>query len=63
MKRLHITGCPRSGTTLLMEQISTCFENDGHCAHEQSIFEAVAPSQGLYISKQQIGRASCRERV
>lgn len=52
MKRLHITGCPRSGTTLLMEQVSTCFESDGHCEHEQSIFDPVALSGGLYLSKQ-----------
>lgn len=52
MKRLHITGCPRSGTTLLMELISTCFENDGHCEHEQSIFDSVRHSGDLYVSKQ-----------
>jgi Sulfotransferase family len=52
MERLHITGCPRSGTTLLMEQMSTCFESDGHCDHEKSIFEPVELSGGLYLSKQ-----------
>lgn len=52
MRRLHITGCPRSGTTLLMEQMSTCFENDGHCEHERSVFDNVALPSGLYISKQ-----------
>jgi hypothetical protein len=52
MRRIHITGCPRSGTTLLMQQMSACFDNAGHCEHEQSIFDAVPQSEGLYISKQ-----------
>jgi hypothetical protein len=52
MKRLHITGCPRSGTTLLMELVRTCFDNDGHCEHELSIFAPLAASGELYISKQ-----------
>ena len=52
LKRLHITGCPRSGTTLLMEQMSACFENDGHCEHELSIFATGGRSEGLYFSKQ-----------
>lgn len=38
-QRIHIVGCsPRSGTTLLHEIMITCFEIDGHCEHEQSIF-------------------------
>ncbi len=52
MKRVHIVGCPRSGTTLLMELISTCFASDDFCEHEMSIFEAVPRAAGLYISKQ-----------
>lgn len=35
-----------------MEQISTCFESDGHCEHEKSIFDPVAQPGGIYISKQ-----------
>lgn len=53
MKRLHIVGCPRSGTTLLMELICTCFASDGYCAHESSIFAPpTVPDAGLYFSKQ-----------
>lgn len=51
LKRLHIVGCPRSGTTLLMEIMSTCFQSDGVCEHEISIFEDIPVSDGIYISK------------
>ena len=58
MKRVHIVGCPRSGTTLLMELMSTCFASSGYCEHEMSIFEAlprIAIPEGsadAYFSKQ-----------
>ncbi|WP_133300596.1 sulfotransferase [Seongchinamella sediminis] len=52
MKRLHIVGCPRSGTTLLMELVSTCFASGGYCEHELSIFEPVADVADVYFSKQ-----------
>lgn len=52
MKRLHIVGCPRSGTTLLMELVSTCFTSSGFCEHEMNIFQPPASSGDLYISKQ-----------
>lgn len=52
MKRLHIVGCPRSGTTLLMELMSSCFENTGHCPHEISVFAPVPVDQGPYFTKQ-----------
>ena len=52
MTRLHIVGCPRSGTSLLLELLATCFENDGHCAHELSLFDPPPIHSGLYISKQ-----------
>ncbi|MEH6580565.1 MAG: sulfotransferase [Halioglobus sp.] len=52
MKRLHIVGCPRSGTTLLMELISTCYASGGFCEHEISIFETVEHHDGVYFSKQ-----------
>ena len=52
MKRLHIVGCPRSGTTLLLELLSTCFANSGFCAHEMSILQPLRASGDLYISKQ-----------
>ena len=52
MKRLHIVGCPRSGTTLLMQLVSTCLGNADHCSHEMSIFEPTDCTGALYISKQ-----------
>ena len=52
MRRLHIVGCPRSGTTLLMELVSSCFANSGRCEHEVSIFEPVSAAGGPYITKQ-----------
>lgn len=58
MKRVHIVGCPRSGTTLLMELLSTCFSSDGYCEHEMSIFKDIPKetiedkSAALYFSKQ-----------
>ena len=50
-KRLHIVGCPRSGTTLLMELMATCFQSDSYCEHEVSIFDPEPITDGLYISK------------
>ena len=52
MKRLHIVGCPRSGTTLLMELISTCFASAGYCEHEISVFAPVPANDGPYFTKQ-----------
>ena len=52
MKRLHIVGCPRSGTTLMKELVCTCFVNDGCCEHEMSIFQQPKIDGDLYISKQ-----------
>ncbi len=52
MQRLHIVGCPRSGTTLLMELVSTCFESAGFCEHELSIFAPIETVDGVYLSKQ-----------
>ncbi len=52
MKRVHITGCPRSGTTLMMEMLRTCFQNDGYCEHEMSIFEKPEGHPEIFFSKQ-----------
>lgn len=52
MKRLHIVGCPRSGTTLMMELMATCFECDSYCEHEMSVFEEPAGRPRLFFSKQ-----------
>lgn len=52
MKRLHITGCPRSGTTLALELLATCFQVDHRCGHEQSVFQPVPAGEGVSVSKQ-----------
>ena len=52
MKRLHIVGCPRSGTTLMMELMVACFEKSGHCDHEMSLFEEPDGAPELFFSKQ-----------
>jgi hypothetical protein len=52
MKRVHITGCPRSGTTLLFELVSSCFRITGKCRHELSLFKPVGEGDGIFVSKQ-----------
>lgn len=49
---MHVVGCPRSGTTLMMEMLATCYEHDRHCEHEETFFTPVDMESGLYISKQ-----------
>lgn len=52
MQRLHVTGCRRSGTTLLFEMLVACYTHAGHSEHEESVFANPVPvSDGLYISK------------
>jgi len=48
---LHIVGCPRSGTTLLAEMLTTCYEVDGSSEHEESLFKLEPHAEGLYVSK------------
>ena len=48
--RLHVVGCRRSGTTLLFELLSTCFEHAEACEHERSIFDSPCPP-GVSLSK------------
>jgi len=49
--RLHVTGCLRSGTTLMMEMLAACFDYTQRCEHEQSIFQPIEQPTGLYLSK------------
>lgn len=51
MISLHVVGCPRSGTTLLTEMIAACFDIDGSCVHEESIFKVSPDHHGIYLSK------------
>src|SRR5690606_16659434 len=45
MPRLHVVGCPRSGTTLLMELLATCFHCQRQNGHELSIFASTGRSE------------------
>lgn len=50
--RIHITGCaPRSGTTLLMELLRSCFDIEAFGSHEMSIFLKPDPEPEIYCSK------------
>ncbi len=49
--RLHVTGCHRSGTTLITEMLAACFDYAQRCEHEQSIFVPIKKPTGLYLSK------------
>jgi hypothetical protein len=51
MISLHVVGCPRSGTTLLTEMMASCFDIDGSCEHEESIFKVSPDHHGIYLSK------------
>lgn len=51
MKRLHIVGCARSGTTLMLKLISACFKNDSYCPKEMRIFEEPTTGGRLFFSK------------
>jgi hypothetical protein len=51
MNHIHITGCGRSGTTLLMEMMRSCFRCDGPSHHETSILEVPPRGFSVYITK------------
>lgn len=51
MKRLHITGCIRSGTTLLVEMMRIGFESDGPWEHETSLLSSVPDDLDVCITK------------
>lgn len=50
-RRLHVVGCPRSGTTLVAELVATCFADVGHDEHELSIFRPAPRTCPIYVSK------------
>lgn len=50
-RRLHIVGCHRSGTTLLMELLWHCFRFGGRTMHEVSVFEPIPAGEGIYLTK------------
>lgn len=51
LKRLHVVGCHRSGTTLMAELVGNCFDIDGRVDHEQSLWEPVPLPSGVFLTK------------
>ena len=50
--RIHIVGSsPRSGTTLMFELLTACFEIDKFGRHEVSLFRYPARPEGAFASK------------
>jgi len=49
--RIHITGAPRSGTTLMLALMLTCFDIDGGVAHEQRIWRGVPRGKHIVCTK------------
>jgi hypothetical protein len=53
MRRIHIVGAHRSGTTLMLDLLVTCFAVDGSCPIEMSIYdEPDRDDYELFVSKQ-----------
>lgn len=50
-RRVHIVGCERSGTTLLLEMMTAAFGFDARCEREQSLFEPPPAAAGTFLSK------------
>lgn len=52
MKRIHVVGVsPRTGTTLMVEAIKTCFDID-HCSkHEDRLFTRAPGTPDIFLSK------------
>lgn len=49
--RVHVIGCYRSGTTLMMELLWYAYDFSGRCEHEASLFRAIPDGERLYLSK------------
>ncbi|MHC4847877.1 MAG: sulfotransferase family protein [Planctomycetota bacterium] len=41
VKRIHIVGCPRSGTTLALEAMANAFDIDGYASEERSFLSGL----------------------
>lgn len=50
--RVHITGAARSGTTLMLALMLTCFEIDGGLARETRLWRAPARGRRIVLTKQ-----------
>lgn len=60
--RVHVVGCPRSGTTLMTELLRYAFHFEGAAGHERSLFDEIPSDESPYLTKKpadtiRIGRA------
>ena len=52
MKRIHIIGSgPRTGTTLLAEAMTACFDIDQYVEHEARIFKDEPLKGNIFLTK------------
>lgn len=52
MQRIHIVGCgPRTGTTLMAEMMSACFDIDLYPKHESSIYTRPTRKANIFLTK------------
>ena len=49
--RVHVIGCYRSGTTLMMELLWYAYDFSGRCEHEAPLFRAIPEGERLYLTK------------
>lgn len=49
--RVHVVGCYRSGTTLMMELLWYAYPFSGRSEHEAPLFRPVPAGQSLYLTK------------
>jgi hypothetical protein len=50
--RIHVTGAARSGTTLMLALLATCFEIDGATLRETRLWRAPVRGQRIVLTKQ-----------
>jgi hypothetical protein len=50
--RIHVTGAARSGTTLMLALLATCFDIDGAIAREKRLWRAPLPGRRIVLTKQ-----------
>lgn len=49
--RVHVVGCYRSGTTLMMELLWYAYDFSGRCEHEAPLFRGIPKGERLYLTK------------
>jgi hypothetical protein len=49
--RVHVVGCYRSGTTLMMELLWYAYDFSGRCEHEAPLFRQIPEGERLFLTK------------